>query len=452
MPDTAARPLDLSRLVDDFTRLVDKSFPDVRFTRSGGEIEVRRRVPAVTAVRFELPKIEYLHLAAVIIDADGLDDPVRQTTRTMSSVWNDYDKILQQGVVLDPENREKGFHTKKDHYPWMEITFDRPRDLSGLRIRNVQGSNALRERGIQVQVSTADGRQHTLYDGVAREREFFAAAERFANEDHPLTRITDTAGRLLRRSRAPISHPARPGLVKILTQLELQDHDAIRYSLERLDLTAEQVTEFRRLVNLRYLSPRELEWTSHGVRRSFRFWTERQQQDYLSFTMDVIDALRELTPNVCFGFGSVLSVVRDHALMPHDDDLDVLIGFDPDQAATHVDGRHLVRDCLIGRGFRVTGGMKSYQWIQKPSGGPRLDVFIGVFEGDRISWYPGRRGALTRTMMFPPADREFLGHRVPVPAQPEAYLEQIYGPGWISPDPNFRHTWQPEQYADIAGG
>jgi hypothetical protein len=452
VPDsTAARTLDLPRLIEDFASLVDSSFPDIGFTRSGGEIEVRRRIPAVTCVRFELPKIEYLHLATVIIDADGLDDPIRQTTRTMSSVWNDYDQTLQQGILFDPRNRDKGFHTRKDSYPWMEIEFDQPRDLSGLRIRNVEGPNSLRERGIQIQVRTADGRQQTIYDGVARERELFAVAERFGNSDGPLTKIIDTAGRILKRSRQPVIHSALPGLVKVLTQLELRDHSAIRYSLDRLELTPAQVAEFRSLVNQRHLSRYELEWTSHGVRRSFRFWTPKQQQDYLKFTLDVITALRTITPNVCLGFGSVLSVVRDHVLMPHDDDLDVLIGFDPDQAATHAEGRQLVRDCLQASGYQVTGGMKSYQWIARPSGGPRLDVFIGVFEGERISWYPGKRGALTRAMMFPPGSSEFLGHQVPVPNRPEDYLEQIYGPGWTRPDPNFRHSWQPEQYADIAG-
>jgi hypothetical protein len=221
--------------------------------------------------------------------------------------------------------------------------------------------------------------------------------------------------------------------------------------LDGLELTAEQTAQFQAVVNRRILFPRELEWTSHGVRRSFRFWTHQQQQDYLAFACEVVEALTALTDKVCFGFGSVLSVVRDHHLMQHDDDLDVLIGFEPEQAKTHAEGRRLVRDCLAAKGFKISGGMTAYQWITRPEGGPRLDVFIGVFEGDRISWYPGKRGALTRAMMFPPVDREFLGRQVPVPHEPETYLEEIYGPGWRRPDPHFRHSWEPGQYADIAG-
>ena len=448
---TDAGSLDLPCLVSGFARLRDEAFPDLRFLDSGGLLEVRRKVRNVVAVRLELPKTEYLHLASVVIVADGLDDPVRQTTRRMSSAWKDYEKTLQSGLLFDAANREKAFHTKKDHHPWLEIVLDQPRDLSRLRIRNVEGDNSLRERGLQVQVRTADGATRTLYDGVAREREFVQAAEKFGNGESVTGRLPTPARRLANRA-GPTLHPAQPALVKILTQVELHDQGALRRnSLDRVDLPPEQVGEFRSLVNRRWLFPRELEWTSHGVRRSFRFWSSEQRQAYLGFALEVIEALQELTPDVCFGFGSALSIVRDHDLIPHDDDLDVLIGFEPDQAGTHTEGKQLIRDCLQDKGFRVTGGMASYQWVTPSTGGTRLDVFLGVFEGDKIAWYPGRRGALTREMMFPPQTREFLGHQVQVPAQPETYLEQIYGSGWSTPDPNFQHSWRPQDYSDIAG-
>ncbi|HEY9293419.1 MAG TPA: hypothetical protein VIP98_19250 [Microlunatus sp.] len=450
----STQTLDLDDLVDGFAQLVDRSFGDLRFVESGGEIDIRTSMPAVTAVRCELPRTEYLHLASVIIDADGLDDPVRQTTRTMSSVWKDYDQVLERGVIFDPANREKAFHTKKESYPWMEIGFDRPRDLSRIRVRNTEGNNSLRERGLQVQVRTDDGRLTTVYDGAERERQFVRAAEHYGNGiDGPevIEGLRTRIGARLRPLGRSAVHPARPDLVKILTRLELQEYAPGRNALDGIDLTPAQISQFRALVNRRYLFPRELEWTSHGVRRSFRFWTERQQHEYLDFALEVISALRELTGDVCFGFGSVLAIVRDQKLIPHDDDLDVLIAFDPDRAGTMTDGRQLVRKCLQAKGFQVTGGMSAYQWVQPASGGPRLDVFIGVFEGDRISWYPGTRGGLLREQVFPAADREFLGRRCPVPGRPEEYLEQIYGAGWRQPDPNFQHTWNPAAYADIAG-
>ncbi|QDP96550.1 hypothetical protein FOE78_12110 [Microlunatus elymi] len=482
--------LDLDELVDGVARIAAESFADLGFLESCGELDLRSSVPGATAIRFELPRIEYLHLASVIIDADGLDDPVRQTTRTMSSVWKDYDRVLESGVIFDAANREKGFHTKKESYPWLEIGFDRPRELSGVKVRNVEGVNSVRARGLQVQVRTADGRLITAYDGIERERQFVRAAEHFANgsaapvtDGQPvdglqarvlhagksfLTKAAKSASRANRSaaqapelveapdsqpkkgSRPPI-RPAQPDVVKILTRLELRDYAPGRNALDHLKLTAEQVSHFRALVNRRYLFGQELEWTSHGVRRSFRFWTEQQRQDYLRFALEVISALQDLTRDVCFGFGSVLAIVRDQNLIPHDDDLDVLIGFEPEQAGTLFEGRQLVRACLQAKGFQVTGGMSAYQWVQRAGGGLRLDVFIGVFEADKISWYPGKRGGLTRAQLFPAIERDFLGRPCPVPHRPEEYLEQIYGPGWRDPDPNFQHSWNPAAYADISG-
>ena len=456
-------------MVDDFCDLVDRKFADLRLTDSSGELEIACRIADAVAVRFELPGTEYLHLSSVLIEADGLDHPTGQTSRTTSSVWKNYDETLASGVIFDPGNTTKAFHTRKDNHPWLEIKFDQARDLHKITVRNVAGPNSVRARGLQVLVRTADGRLRTVYDGVARERELVRTAERFGNGDLatgagsivPAVKRILPVGRILPVKRnLPVSRSARrdgtsvalaPDLARMLCHVWLGDYQAVRFALDRSGIDSETAGRFQTAVNQKILYPRKLEWTSHGVRRSFRFWTRKQREEYVGLTLDVIEALRELTDDVCLGFGSVLSVVRDHALLPHDDDLDVLIGFEPGRAATHADGRKLVRECLVGHGFTVSGEMHSYQWVTRPGGGPRLDVFIGVFEDDRISWYPGRRGALTRSMMFPARQEEFLGRQVPVPHKPELYLEQIYGSGWVTPDPGFRHNWQPATYADIAG-
>ena len=84
-------------------------------------------------------------------------------------------------------------------------------------------------------------------------------------------------------------------------------------------------------------------------------------------------------------------------------------------------------------------------------GRKRVDVFVGIFEDDSISWYPGTRGGLTRAIVFPPRSADLLGVPCWIPAQPEAYLERLYGEGWRVPDPYFRHVWDISAYADITG-
>ncbi len=146
----------------------------------------------------------------------------------------------------------------------------------------------------------------------------------------------------------------------------------------------------------------------------------------------------------------MLSVVRDKALIPHDDDLDIIIGFEPTAAPTLTDALRLVEDHLRPLGYDVTGAFAAHRHVRRP-GRKRVDVFVGIFEGEAIAWYPGARGALTRDIVFPPTSADLLGVPCAIPAQPEVYLERLYGAGWRVPDPYFSHRWDISAYADIAG-
>jgi hypothetical protein len=204
----------------------------------------------------------------------------------------------------------------------------------------------------------------------------------------------------------------------------------------------------RDLLNERLLPDRGLEWTAHGPKRPFRRWSEAERVDYVGDGAMVIDALRSLTPDVCLGFGSVLAVVRDHALIPHDDDLDIIIGFEPSMATTIDDALGLIEGHLRPQGFEVAGSFATHRHVRRPGRKP-VDVFVGIAEGDAISWYPGPRGGLTREVVFPPQTAELLGVACPIPARPEVYLERLYGPGWRVPDPGFSHRWDLSAYADL---
>jgi hypothetical protein len=100
-------------------------------------------------------------------------------------------------------------------------------------------------------------------------------------------------------------------------------------------------------------------------------------------------------PQLCLGFESVLATGRDRALIPHDDDLDVIVGFEPDAARTLADGLRLIEEHLRPLGFEVTGPFVAQRHVRRP-GRKRVEVFVGIFEGEAISWYPGARGATHR--------------------------------------------------------
>ncbi len=221
-------------------------------------------------------------------------------------------------------------------------------------------------------------------------------------------------------------------------------------AFEALDLQPDRRRRIRSVISDELLAARSLEWTSHGPERSYRFWSDEEKQEYIQFTADVVTELTELTPNVCLGFGAALALVRDGDLIPHDDDLDLIVAFETAEAPTLLHGLRRLEDFLRPRGFTVTGTYSAHRHVSRRNQ-KYIDVFVGLFEGNAISWYPSPRRGLSRDVMFPPSEATLRGVSVPLPRSPLIYLERIYGPQWRNPDPDFVHVWDPTSYADLLG-
>lgn len=220
--------------------------------------------------------------------------------------------------------------------------------------------------------------------------------------------------------------------------------------LKGSSLSKEVMMEMRQAITRHVLDPMHMEWNHHGVRRTFRYWTRQEKVRYIKTANAFIAKLREhLSPHVCLGFGSVLSLVRDQDLIPHDDDLDIIIAFDRSECPTLTEGFKRLVYFAAQHGYTVRGhNSKSHrQFIRK--GTKKVDVFVGLQEGDRISWFPQKRGALSMADVFPPISAKLLGIDCLIPANPIRYLESVYGPNWSKPDPGFSHSWRTTAYDDI---
>lgn len=453
----------IDELVAGFTKAVD-AFGDRGFSKPGGTVELRHRIPEAQCVRIELPGTRALQLASVLIDADGIEDPAGHTKRTISSASKVDQQTLQQGLLFDRDNRAVAVQTKRQKQPWLEITFDQPVTLRKITLRNIADPEKSlgAVRGLQVLVRSGAGTWDTIYDEVASERAFVRAVERrYAGQTLP-QRAGTRIGRIFKRTSddgerpesgedvVPVDRGA--DLMKILTNVWLGDYADVESYLRRVDLPQEQKSRFRARVN-EQIAPRQREWSLHGIKRTFRFWSEQEKRDYVGFAVDVVRCLQDLNENVSLGFGTVLGLVRDRDLIAHDDDADVIIGFEPEQAATLEQGRELIKQCLQDHGYIISKDRLSHYWVEAPGIRRKLDAFAGIFEGDGIAWYPGRRGVLTRQMVFPPTYIERFGHSCPVPRETERYLEQIYGSDWRQPNPNFRHRKSEirQQYDSLRG-
>lgn len=187
------------------------------------------------------------------------------------------------------------------------------------------------------------------------------------------------------------------------------------------------------------------EWTGHGINRTFRFWTSEQKVGYLKFTVEVCNALRDRY-DASLGYGTVLSIVRDNDLIPHDDDLDIIVCVPKESVVTYKQTLEEIQGYLSDKGFALRGDYLAHRHVG--NGKFLLDVFLGLQEGEHVSWHPGPRGKILRSDVFPVRNAELYGIECPIPADPERYLEHVYGSDWRTPSPGWTHDFNPAKYSD----
>jgi hypothetical protein len=195
-----------------------------------------------------------------------------------------------------------------------------------------------------------------------------------------------------------------------------------------------------------------IEFNAHGAKRTFRYWSTPERQHYLGRALDVIDALSDLTPDVCISGGAVLGYRRENKLIEHDDDLDIVVGVE----ATNSKGLGPELERIAARlreaGFRVKGYFFAHLWVVIDEDSDQtLDVFVAMLEGDRASFYPSHRRAIPRQALYPVGRGSLEGLQLPMPGDIDAYLEGVYGRTWRKPDKAFQHPWDRREYADLDG-
>ncbi len=193
------------------------------------------------------------------------------------------------------------------------------------------------------------------------------------------------------------------------------------------------------------------EMTSHGIKKTFRFWNDADKSNYLIETKKIIAILEAVSEDICLGFGAVLGKFRENDLIPHDDDIDILVSFPISDVKTIAEALAICKTHLIAAGYQIPKSFFSHHWVKI---GPSLtvDVFVGLVEKDgAVGFYPSARNGLNSSHIFPPVMSDFYGCELPFPKAAKNYLEIVYGGDWINPKSDFRHPWDRKQYSDIAG-
>lgn len=167
----------------------------------------------------------------------------------------------------------------------------------------------------------------------------------------------------------------------------------------------------------------------------------------------VLDALAGLGHEAFVVSGTLLGLVRDGGLVPHDDDVDLAVLLASSEVADLAEEwlalkEQLGRAGLLDPDFEHAG--KNHCKLAVASG-LGVDLFPAWLVGDRVFVWPHTHGELGRDDLLPLERREVAGATVSLPRRPEPMLELNYGAGWRTPDPTYRFDWTgaKQRFADF---
>lgn len=170
---------------------------------------------------------------------------------------------------------------------------------------------------------------------------------------------------------------------------------------------------------------------------------EQVGTDLLRNGQRLVRDLQEDGHDVYIVGGTLLGIVRDGGLMPHDDDVDLAYYSKADNPLDIGLESYRMERALQKRGYTVVRHSLTHLEVEffNEAGEPDhyVDIFTGFFRDGLYSQPFALRGPEVKPEdLLPTRDRDIRGFTFPEPANPEAWLSYAYGSGWRIPDPTFK--------------
>ena len=125
-----------------------------------------------------------------------------------------------------------------------------------------------------------------------------------------------------------------------------------------------------------------------------------------------------------------------------------LVAFNEHEVSNFDTALNIMRDFVVQRGCVFIKWGRAFCKVHQNYGLP-VDVFVGLINSSSmVRWFPGPLNDMDLRRIFPPVETELLGENVLIPADPEYYLAQLYGPTWNVPDRYHQHDWNYKRFSE----
>lgn len=425
----------LSAHVADSLTIARLGFPNLAFGMLDGrdKISFTDLNKPIKYIRIQKNSPGVLHLHSMVVTGrrDGMSRNLsKDAIISYSSLYPGTEALVAKRLFTRPNGAVYAFHTESEDNAWVEIQLEDIELVQKIEIRNRSDRYAYRSWDVSVLISDNGVSYQTLYsqsEVEARLRELL--------RDRRLQMLSS------------VPHIVRECIDNVLLALLTSSYTvASKVLKDAPGISTKTKKLVQKAFNSQFLLEKGAEWTNHGIKRTFRFWSDEEKRSYLEFAADTVRAIENLGYDAVVGYGGVLSLVRDYNLIPHDDDLDVLVIAPRESYPTVSDFISRLEEALTTAGYRISGDYLTHRHCSKGAKG--IDLFFGFQEDEFVSSFPGPRRALRRDDVFPVLMCELLGVDCPMPRNPFRYVQTVYGANWRTPLPGWNHTWDRKEYED----
>lgn len=254
-----------------------------------------------------------------------------------------------------------------------------------------------------------------------------------------LGQIIETFPRL---ERHPIVLEARVATILARPKLRARQAQQPFYYLFRAMLeagTPERFQQFEQMLKYACAGTDRLD-TLH-FHRAFH---EMDHDEVWSVVGDSIAQLQDLGFEVFLNSGTLLGVVRDGKLIPHDDDVDLALVFEADSQTEAAQKWREITDLLLSKDLLSSRKPRNPAMRKLKANGPcNIDLFPAWRQpdpdGDKLFVYPYCCGDLNADHVLPTQRCPITG--LPIPQNAPDLLAANYGEGWRTPDPSYSFPW-----------